>query len=109
MAKTSNRNTCAPAAIVSSKSASPVTCQCQAPRINSGSVFAPYSPAGGYGGKSDEVQAVSSGLLCIVQGGMDHTSRCPVIRNRDGALRLFTVEGVPAGNLRVVRDNPNKF
>jgi len=29
------------------------------------------------GGKSDEVQAVRRGLLCIVQGGMDHTSRCP--------------------------------
>jgi hypothetical protein len=35
-------------------------------------------PAGGYGGKNDELEAVHRGLLRIVQGGMDYTPPCHI-------------------------------
>ena len=47
--------------------------------------------------------------LCLSFPTNPNSECWTVIRNRDGTLQLFTVEGVPAGYLRVVRGNPNKF
>jgi hypothetical protein len=53
--------------------------------------------------------SVKNGRLCLSFPTNPNSECWTVIRNRDGTLRLFTVEGVPAGYLGVVRDNPNKF
>ena len=47
--------------------------------------------------------------LCLSFPTNPNSECWTVVRNRDGTLQLFTVEGVPAGYLGVVRDNPNKF
>jgi len=53
--------------------------------------------------------SIKNGRLCLSSQTNPHSECWTVIRNRDGTLRLFTVEGVRAGYLGVVRDNPNKF
>jgi hypothetical protein len=53
--------------------------------------------------------SIKNGRLCLSFPTNPNSECWTVIRNRDGTLQLFTVEGVPAGYLEVVRDNPNKF
>jgi len=53
--------------------------------------------------------SVRNGRVCLSFPTNLNGECWTVIRNRDGALQLFTVEGVPAGYLGVVRGNPNKF
>jgi hypothetical protein len=53
--------------------------------------------------------SIKNGRLCLSFRTNPNSECWTVIRNRDGILQLFTVEGVPAGYLGVVRDNPNKF
>ena len=74
-----------------------------------------YLAAGGawrgrYEGKRVTGQwSIKNGRLCLSFPTNPNSECWTVIRNRDGTLQLFTVEGVPAGYLGVVRDNPNKF
>ena len=53
--------------------------------------------------------SIKNGRLCLSVPTNPNSECWTVIRNRDGVLQLFTVEGVPVGYLGVVRDNPNKF
>jgi hypothetical protein len=53
--------------------------------------------------------SIKDGRLCLSFPTNPNSECWTVIHNRDGTLRLFTIEGVPAGYLGVVRDNPNKF
>ena len=53
--------------------------------------------------------SIKNGRLCLSFPTNPNSECWTVIRNRDGTRQLFTVEGVPAGYLEVVRDNPNKF
>jgi hypothetical protein len=74
-----------------------------------------YLAAGGVWRGSYEGQRVTghwsikNARLCLTFPTNPNSECWTVIRNRDGILQLFTVEGVPAGYLGVVRDNPNKF
>jgi hypothetical protein len=53
--------------------------------------------------------SIKNARLCLSFPTNPNSECWTVIRNRDGTLQLFTVEGVAAGYLGVVRDNPNKF
>jgi hypothetical protein len=53
--------------------------------------------------------SIKNGRLCLSLPTNPNSECWTVFRNRDRTLQLFTVEGVPAGYLGVVRDNPNKF
>jgi hypothetical protein len=53
--------------------------------------------------------SIKNGRLCLSFPTNPNSECWTVIRNRDRTLQLFTVEGVPAGYVGVVRDNPNKF
>src|SRR5215469_10389315 len=53
--------------------------------------------------------SVKNGRVCLSFPTNLNGECWTVTRNRDGTLQLFTVEGVAAGYLGVVRDNPNKF